>query len=50
MDLIYMFRDAQPAYESYRDLDHLDDSNGLLSTAAGDNPQEYMADLDRLRG
>lgn len=33
-----------------RDLDHLDDSNVLLDTAAGDNSREYMADLDRLRG
>jgi hypothetical protein len=49
-DLIYVFRDAQPAYEYYRDFDHLHDSNVLLGTAAGNNSREYVADLDRLRG
>jgi hypothetical protein len=49
-DLVYVFRDARPAYAFYRERDHFDDSNVLLGTAAGENSREYTADLDHLRG
>jgi len=49
-DLIYIFRDAQSAYEYYDDLTHLHDHNLRLGMAADKNSSNYVADLDRLRG
>ena len=49
-DVIYMFLDSQPAYEFYRERDHLNDPNVLMGTAEVDDSKEYLADLNRLRG
>jgi len=49
-DLIYLFAEAQPAFEYYEELNHLHDANLVLGTASGNDPSAYALDLDRLRG
>ncbi len=49
-DVIYMFRDALPAYEYYSDIEHFHDGNLIPGTVEGGDSKDYTADLDRLRG
>ncbi len=49
-DVIYMFRDALPAYEYYSDIEHIHDNNLLPGTAEGSDSKDWFEDLNRLRG
>jgi hypothetical protein len=49
-DAIYIFGNARFAYEYYRDREHLDDRNVILSTDSDHTPRDYVANIDRLRG
>ncbi len=49
-DMIYIFRDALPAYEYYSDIEHIHDNNLLPGIAEGSDSKDYVEDLGRLRG
>jgi hypothetical protein len=48
--MIYIFRDALPAYEYYSDIEHIHDNNLLPGIAEGSDSKDYVEDLGRLRG
>lgn len=49
-DLVYVFYGAQPAFDYYAERDSFPRNNVEIGTAAGNDPQIYESDLDRLRG
>jgi hypothetical protein len=49
-DLVYLFYAAQPAFQYYSEHWSQPQQNVVLGAASGDDPANYVADLDRLRG
>ncbi len=49
-DLVYVFYGAEPAFDYYAERDNFPRNNVEIGTAAGNDPQNYESDLDRLRG
>jgi hypothetical protein len=49
-DLVYVFYGAEPAFDYYAERDSFPLNNVEIGTAAGNDPQKYESDLDRLRG
>jgi len=49
-DLVYVFYGAEPAFDYYAERSNFPRNNVEIGTAAGNNPQIYESDLDRLRG
>jgi hypothetical protein len=46
----HSFADSEPAYQFYEELGRFHESKVVLGTAFGDVAQDYISDLDRLRG
>lgn len=49
-DLVYVFYGAEPAFEYYAERENFPRNNVEMGMAAGNDPQIYESDLDRLRG
>ena len=49
-DLVYVFYGAEPAFDYYAEREDFPRDNVEIGTAAGNDPQIYESDLDRLRG
>ena len=49
-DVLYLFHDAQTAYQYYAERQAWPSNDMVLGTASGADPRDYAADLDRLRG
>jgi hypothetical protein len=49
-DLVYVFYGAEPAFDYYAERAGFPLNNVEIGTAAGNDPQKYESDLDRLRG
>ena len=49
-DLVYVFYGAEPAFDYYAERESFPRDNVEIGTAAGNDPQKYESDLDRLRG
>jgi len=49
-DLVYVFNGSEPAFDYYAERDNFPRNNVQIGVAAGNDPQIYESDLDRLRG
>jgi len=49
-DMLYVYNGAIPAFEYYAESYNLENQKTIEGIASRDNPNEYIADLEKLRG